>query len=299
MPVKLKKQQKARGRQSRKYSGSASAETASRLTAVISGAALQDSNTVPVQSARRLDRLYHNLGSIHAHFVQLMESFLPISGVGGASVAISELETLLQSNSERAALLLFKLNKQVMALGTEITVYDMLQGDMKELDPHDTSLYGMVRNVASGFFSELTDNGSFIKIENSDKRAYFDFQTIEVALYYVIENAVKYILPRTNIRVSFEADNDFEIIRLRMESLYVRQDEVQRIFEDGYSGTESTKGGLNGKGIGMFQARRLVGLNNGSITFHAGKKVKDRRDGLCYADNAIIIKLPKALKQQY
>lgn len=78
-----------------------------------------------------------------------------------------------------------------------------------------------------------------------------------------------------------------------MTSLYVDSSEVDRIFEEGYSGIESMKGGLHGKGLGMFQARHLTEMNGGTLTFVAGKHIKSRRDGLRYAENVVVVKLPK------
>lgn len=243
---------------------------------------------------KRVDRLFHNLRSIYAHCTQLTESILPISGRGDATTAIRQLETFLSSEPSKAALLIFKLNKQIIALGTELTTYNMLNGASLELEACDIGIYGMVRNVASGFFAELNEKKNYINIDNSYVKAHFDFQTIEVALYYIIENAVKYVLPNSKIHVSFESTTDWEIVRFRMTSLYVDPNEVDRIFDEGYSGNEAIKGRLQGKGLGMYQARKLTELNGGTLNFVAGKQIKSRRDGLRYAENVVVVKLPKA-----
>lgn len=243
---------------------------------------------------KRVDRLFHNLRSIYAHCTQLTDSILPISGRGNATDAIRQLESFLLSEPSKAALLIFKLNKQIIALGTELTIYNMLNGANLELDFCDISIYSMVRNVASGFFAELNEKKNYINIDNSYVKAHFDFQTIEVALYYIIENAVKYVLPNSKIHVSFESTTDWEIVRFRMMSLYVDPTEVDRIFDEGYSGFESKKGGLHGKGLGMYQARKLTEMNGGTLTFVAGKHIKSRRDRLRYAENVVVVKLPKA-----
>lgn len=244
---------------------------------------------------KRVDRMFHNLSSIYAHCTQLTDSILPITGRGSASAAIRQLESFLSSHPADAALLIFKLNKQIMSLGSELTAYRLLNETRIDLEPMDIGLYSMVRNVASGFFAELNENSNYIDIDNSYVKAHFDFQTIEVALYYLIENAVKYVLPKSKIGVAFESTMEWEIVRFHMTSLYIDVNEVDKIFEEGYSGVESQRGNLCGKGLGMTQAKILIELNGGNLTITAGKIKKSRRNNLRYADNTVIIKLPKAV----
>lgn len=75
-----------------------------------------------------------------------------------------------------------------------------------------------------------------------------------------------------------------------MTSLYINQDEETAIFNEGYSGVVAQKLRLAGKGIGMYRARRLIELNNGTLTVEAGEAVNI--DGIDYAENKFIIALP-------
>ena len=78
-----------------------------------------------------------------------------------------------------------------------------------------------------------------------------------------------------------------------MNSILVEQEELDRIFLEKYSGHWVTEFELQGHGIGMYYAKRLIELNNGSIVFKAGKE-KYKYDGIPYADNTIEITLQKA-----
>jgi hypothetical protein len=70
-----------------------------------------------------------------------------------------------------------------------------------------------------------------------------------------------------------------------MTSIVILTDEINDIFSENYSGYWATETGLNGHGIGMFYAKKLIELNNGEITFIPGKE-SYRLNGIPYA-NAI------------
>ena len=77
-----------------------------------------------------------------------------------------------------------------------------------------------------------------------------------------------------------------------MKSLYIQDGEEQEIFNEGYSGVLAKKTALSGKGIGMYRAKRLIELNNGTITIEPGEFPQNIK-GIEYADNKFIITLPR------
>lgn len=78
------------------------------------------------------------------------------------------------------------------------------------------------------------------------------------------------------------------LIEIKMVSILVEPDEVDKIFTEKYSGKWSTRSGLSGYGIGMYYAKKLTELNEGTIKFIPGSK-KFAYDGIPYAENKIKI----------
>ena len=76
-----------------------------------------------------------------------------------------------------------------------------------------------------------------------------------------------------------------------MSSLHVDKDEEGKIFHKGYSGKAAKQMRLSGEGLGMFQAQRLLEMNDAKIDFVAGEMCF-AINGLNYSDNTIIVELP-------
>jgi sensor histidine kinase regulating citrate/malate metabolism len=73
-----------------------------------------------------------------------------------------------------------------------------------------------------------------------------------------------------------------------MKSLYIDNEEVEKIFIEGYSGKFAKQCNLNGDGIGMWQIKRMMKLNNGSIKFENGNDIVEVSDKK-YATNIITL----------
>jgi len=113
-----------------------------------------------------------------------------------------------------------------------------------------------------------------------------------VALYHIVENASKYVLPNSVIEIRFNSeDKSFSIVFL-MQSYKLSSDDTDRIFEEGFSGSVAVRAGKSGHGIGMYRAKKLLILNKGNLIFDPGKVTERIIDNVEYAYNTITIKLP-------
>ncbi len=112
---------------------------------------------------------------------------------------------------------------------------------------------------------------TYIDVEEYYEKVYVDFEALQVAIYHIIENAAKYIEPDTTAYIKFNIEGDVQYVIFEMNSLYIHPDEESEIFNEGYSGLLATQLRKAGKGIGMYRAKRLIGLN--------GQK-RDLREGV-------------------
>lgn len=140
------------------------------------------------------------------------------------------------------------------------------------------------------FFNDFNEKDVYIDIEEYYEKVYVDFESVQVAIYHIIENAAKYIAPKTNANITFKIEKHTQYIIFAMTSLYINQDEEFEIFNEGYSGIVAKQLKKAGKGIGMYRAKRLIELNNGTLTVEAGEAIKI--NGIDYANNKFIIALP-------
>lgn len=101
-----------------------------------------------------------------------------------------------------------------------------------------------------------------------------DFETLQVAVYLIIENDSKYIGPHTNPQISFRKDNGFQIVEMDMKSLHIKTDESDTILgKDSLVGKRFV---LNSTGWnGFYRAKRFIERNGGTLVVHPGGEVEE------------------------
>ena len=78
-----------------------------------------------------------------------------------------------------------------------------------------------------------------------------------------------------------------------MKSLQLLPGEEEKIFEEGYSGSQARKFSLSGSGLGMPIVRRMLEINGAAISVFAGTRI-EVVDGVEYAPNRFVIRLPRS-----
>jgi two-component system sensor histidine kinase KdpD len=93
---------------------------------------------------------------------------------------------------------------------------------------------------------------------------YFDYVEIDQVLSNLIENAVKYTPPGTEILVTAKADRDEVVVEVADTGPGIPLDALPRLFDAFYRA--SPKGGARGSGLGLAVAKGLVEAHGGRIT---------------------------------
>ncbi|ATV43812.1 hypothetical protein [Pectobacterium brasiliense] len=219
-----------------------------------------------------LNRLLHNLTTINAHNLQGVYSIIPQDFINNRSGMPSRQwksrgEQEVQKKIRETASVLIRLAKNNAHFKSEMGIYHAMLKDEFELSPHNHVLHRVLMNSLYGFFPEFTDLNVDVNVTDSTLRATFDYETIHVAFYLLLENAAKYIKPNSELNVAIKSDptsNTTDVI-LRMVSLNIREDEVDKVFIEGYSGIEAINSGKSGDGIGMARLSYFLTLNNAKI----------------------------------
>jgi len=244
----------------------------------------------------RVIRLEHNLKTLNGQCLQLMENIVPqhlfLKNIH-ASEVVTTVENIISTKIRETALTSLKLVKHLMSVKSELLVYDIIfQSDVK-LQKENHKVRDVLMLVLYKFFGELYDKNVFVDVDNYYEWGYFDFDTVNVALYYIVENISKYICPDTTIKVHLNKTSTMNVISFEMRSLHVDKDEEGKIFHKGYSGKAAKQMSLSGEGLGMYQAHRLLEMNEAKIDFVAGEQCFTINN-LDYSDNTINVELPLA-----
>ena len=115
-------------------------------------------------------------------------------------------------------------------------------------------------------------------VEESDATAEFDYESVQVALYHLIENAAKYTAENSTLDVSFPSREGARCILLDMVSLAMDDDEFGRIFDDGYSGEAAKRLKRNGEGVGLGIIEPILTLNDAALVVRRDVGTQRRRE---------------------
>lgn len=242
------------------------------------------------KSERRYQQLVHNLKSINAHCIQELYEILPVQYTKNVRESIQYTKDRLKTHLDQAAVSVFHLAKYFSMMNVEFLVYERMLNDKIELSPDNYKIRDVVMKTLHMFFDDFTKKSVRVVIAENYDRVLLDYESVATALYYIIENATKYVQPSSEVRIEFlQKDGVYEIL-FYMYSFYLTEEDRLHIFDDGYSGAEARRTKTNGHGIGMYRAKKLLNQCGADITFVAGDKMV--RSGKEYGYNTIRISIP-------
>lgn len=214
----------------------------------------------------------HTLRTIHAQMKQKMEGAIEQKDFRGGDYLESRAKIggKISDNIYGVADLLCFLNKSIFNIETHVEGLDILYcSDFQSLNAPlaKANIKKVLLNIISPFLKELNSRKIFFNISidddyAADNKVAINYKFFSLALYNFLDNAVKYVKEDSVIRVSFkrESDSEFEV-EFDMISCKMDKDELDRIFDYGYSGRHSDS---VGDGIGMFNMKsflKATGMN--------------------------------------
>lgn len=191
------------------------------------------------------------------------------------------------------ALALLKIAKNNAAMKVEFSVFRKLFDSNPDLRIWPHNVHKVLMNVFYLFFPDFTDKEVKVVVGDSIDTACFDYESLHVALYHLIENAAKYIKPKTELSVSIEKTIENIEVHMDMISVQIKDSEKDRIFEEGVSGELPGRIGKAGDGIGMNRAKKIIDLNSGSISVKPYTATAEVVMGVTYQRNVFSITLPR------
>jgi hypothetical protein len=242
---------------------------------------------------QRVNRLIHNLTSLNAHNIQEIDDFIPQELLASNyQNLLKYIQEQIRKDSKNAALMFLRIAKHNVHMKSEFSIYNKLDRLNAELKPTLNPIRKVILNVLHTFFIDFTNRDIYVYVSEFNGRVNIDYESIQVALYHLIENATKYTMSNTNVEITFEEKLNEVDVNFKMKSLYLDDDEVEKVFGEGYSGKVAKECKLNGEGIGMWQINRMLKLNNGSVSFKNGKDVEIVKDKK-FATNLITLTFQK------
>ncbi len=243
---------------------------------------------------QKVNRLVHNLTSINAYNIQEIYDLLPQSVLASNwKDQINFIEKEIIKNPKEAAMMFLRIAKNNIHMKSEFSIYRKLdREDKTPLEFQSFSIRNILLNVLHTFFADFSQKHIYVEVGEFYNKVLVDYETIQVALYHLIENALKYSKPNSKIYIDFQ-DNSNEIsIKFKMTSTFVKPTERELIFNEGFSGEIAKKIGKSGDGIGMWRIKQMMELNSGSIEVDFGDEI-EKIMGINFSTNMFILKFNK------
>lgn len=242
---------------------------------------------------KNMQRLIHNLTTLNGHNIQEVYAVIPQEELSNRNKGhVEYVASIISDDLAETALALLRIAKNNAAIRTEITVFKNLMNPNPKLDPKQHGVHKVVMNILYLFFPDFTDKNILINLAPSTLPAFFDYASLHVALYHLLDNAAKYAAPNQTINSTIEKINDRVQISFEMTSLKIADDEVHSIFTEGTSGKFPKALGKAGAGVGMGLIDSIIKLNNGRFFFERKEGEEETIIGLPYQCNIFTLELP-------
>lgn len=246
------------------------------------------------EEKKRTKRLLHNLISLNAHNIQELYALVPQDLLtANIENQISIITDAIYENPKEAALTYLRIAKHNIAMKTEFSVFKKLYENNPVLEFSYHPIRKVIFNILHTYFQDFTDKHVYVRVKENYTKVNIDYDSVHVAIYHLIDNASKYCLPNREILIDFIESENTLIVRFDMISIKIDDDEVDKIFNESYSGRNSQKINKSGDGIGMFRAKSLLELNNVSIEVKRDYQKIERFNGTDYGRNIFELKFKK------
>ena len=240
---------------------------------------------------KRYIQLAHNLKGINAHCIQELYDISPKGDYKNVKEAINAVKDTIHENLDETALKFFHLQKYNSMMKVEFLVYERIQKGKVKLSPNYYKIRDVVMKTLHMFFEDFTKKSVHVEIEQNYDRVWLDYESFATALYYLIENATKYIKPYTQLRITFSQSKDCYRVSFIMTSHYLNDSDRLHIFDEGYSGEYAKKEQTSGHGYGMYRAKCLLKQCGSIIDVEYGDSEGLYGD-IEYANNVFTVCLP-------
>jgi K+-sensing histidine kinase KdpD len=223
--------------------------------------------TILHQTSKHLKRFMHNLLSQNAHNIQEIYNVASQEVLGlSMNQQIETVKETLKKDPAKAAKAFMRINKNNIAMKCEFSAFKFLYDPSKaELKQRLHKIRKVVMNALHPFFQDLGEKNVHVEADSCDSSVKIDYETVQVALHHIIDNAAKYICPNTTLTVSFPVVEGRQLVAFDMISMQITDEDMERMYEEGYSGELPRQSGAAGDGLGMGLANALLALNDSVV----------------------------------
>jgi signal transduction histidine kinase len=193
----------------------------------------------------------------------------PLTALGGYLETLLLQEETLPAQQRRQFLELATVQKQRLArmIRSQFEL-SLLESSAHPFEPQEGSISDLVSDVAVEFGLTAGAAGVAINAEVPPEpvNAWMDVSLIQRVLENLISNALRHTPVGGRVTLSVMRCGDRAQVCVNDTGRGIRAEELPKIFERAFRGSDTPRGSVAGAGLGLTIAQRIVELHGGRIT---------------------------------
>ena len=211
------------------------------------------------EAARRSEELKSTMLDAIAH-----EFKTPLTSIKAAASALL-LDATKSTDQQRELATIVNEEADRMAwLVTEAIQMARIEAGEIQLNKASCPMQGLLSKAIERLRLLTEDRTIDVQTDPDLPVIYADSELLELAIRQVIDNALKYSLPASAIRVRMSAINNGIVIKIQDEGAGIPEVDKSHVFEKFYRGS-NIRSKLAGTGMGLAVARQIVRAHGGDI----------------------------------
>lgn len=160
-----------------------------------------------------------------------------------------------------------KESERLTHLINNVLDFSRMDAGVKEYNFQETDLVEVIRSSLEAYKFQISDSGFRIEGDLPDEPLYlkFDREAIAQVLLNLLNNAVKYSDDDKYILVKVSKDSSSAFVSVTDHGIGIPKDELKRVFDKFYRGSNERTKETQGSGLGLTLARNIVVAHGGTI----------------------------------
>lgn len=248
----------------------------------------------------RFKELSHNVVTYNAKSIQSAYLLIQQDKLVTSPDKLNFVKNCIEQDPHAAADSFLTILKSLELTKHEFSVYNKLHSEdvQSTLKIQRHRIHKLMQMALNVFWRDFHEKRIRINNSSCDFYALIDFESFMAALIHLMDNMSKYALPDSDVVIIYKKNNNILNISLSMMSFYVFPDEIDAIWQIGYSGKLAKQHQKDGNGLGMHAIKKLIELNNGTFIFNPEIDIRKTVsvDDIKYSHNEGIIEVSLATK---
>lgn len=239
-------------------------------------------------------RILHNIVSLNSINNQEFDTIFSPEDIEGSSHGkmIQQMSKTVKEKPTNFVKCILKINKNNNEIKYELDVFKYLINPNSVLRKSRQNIHRVTKRILDTFFLDFLDKDITVNLTTqNDERIECDlnFDCLRYAIYNIFDNALKYCKPKSRVDVYISTYEKEIIIEFNMISLKINENEIDKLFVEGYCGKAAKENLLNGDGIGLFMTKKILSRINSTITL--SRKEEYSYNSILYQRNIFMINI--------